>query len=295
MTRLIVMISLVFVGCSDDEPAAQNTAVDTDVDTHGGDSSDTAASADTNEADAGLGICPADPPWLSNTQPWSCDTPGLSCTWPALGCAAGTRPDNVCVCSTASPRTWRCDDPQFHNCLPIAAVPFGDATQRPEPVERAAPGCGALPPKGASCTAEIAPSGPDGCSSDADCPGDAARCVAEWSTGRTSCRCVTNECLTDADCGEGEACACGGDQGCGGPYRAACNNRCVPAECRTSANCGAGQVCSPSMDVCGWTVESLRCHDPAADECQSSWECAATYQCRWFDGQWGCDQPPMCD
>jgi hypothetical protein len=45
---------------------------------------------------------------------------------------------------------------------------------------------------------------------------------------------ASDQCTSDADCGPGAACACGGPQGFG------LVNLCVPAECRSDADCGGG-------------------------------------------------------
>lgn len=239
--------------------------------------------------------CPADPPWVRNTNPWYCQDAGLECRYPAASCEPGVKPDNVCRCGNSG---WQCVPSQFQNCLPAAPVPFGDATRRPEAERRVPEVCPPLEPKDAVCVGEEEAQPPYGCTTGLDCDGEDARCLPSLSFGRTSCTCMTNGCFVDADCEAGESCRCGAVAGsCGGSgQRRPCLHECVPADCKLDFDCPAGQVCSPSYDICRSRVVGYHCRG-GPDDCLSSWECYWQDQCR-FDrtsGRWGCEQGIDCE
>jgi hypothetical protein len=81
---------------------------------------------------------------------------------------------------------------------------------------------------------------------------------------------ANDECATDAECGAGFACACGGPQGFGFV------NLCVPAECRSSADCGGG-ACLLSLGskpgaCCAYGNLGLFC-ERSASTCRSGGDC----------------------
>ena len=81
------------------------------------------------------------------------------------------------------------------------------------------------------------------------------RCVLDLGFG--TCSCVTS-CATDADCGEGQACACTGVAGD--------VPRCVPAACSTTADCGEGLCGISGPNGCEFDAR-LACLD-ASSECR---------------------------
>lgn len=96
----------------------------------------------------------------------------------------------------------------------------------------------------------------DDCASDCtDAP--LGRCMSDPGVGTCSC---VYACETDADCGEGSACACAGPSG-GVP-------RCVPATCTTSADCGDGLCGRSSSNQCEFD-QSLACLG-GTSECRST-------------------------
>jgi hypothetical protein len=92
------------------------------------------------------------------------------------------------------------------------------------------------------------------------------RCVSDLGLG--TCSCVTS-CVTNADCGEGQACACTG----------AIEDvpRCVPAACDTTADCGEGLCGISGSNDCGFDA-SLACLDASSEcrltVCEGDVECA---------------------
>lgn len=101
----------------------------------------------------------------------------------------------------------------------------------------------------------------------AEC-GDAPleRCMEDFGLG--TCSCVTS-CATDADCGEGQACACTGVVGD--------VPRCVPAACGTTADCGESLCGISGSNDCGFDA-SLACLDASSEcrltVCEGDVECA---------------------
>ncbi len=79
------------------------------------------------------------------------------------------------------------------------------------------------------------------CSSNADCASDGS--TAAFSTCLHG-SCTFDHCLTDADCGSNEVCACSSDYY--GGNAAFHGNVCVPGNCHVDSDCGAGGYCSPS-------------------------------------------------
>jgi len=92
------------------------------------------------------------------------------------------------------------------------------------------------------------------------------RCVSDPGLG--TCSCVAS-CETDADCGEGNACACTGATGD--------IPRCVPAECTTTADCGSGLCGISGSNDCGFDA-TLACLDETSEcrltVCEGQTECA---------------------
>jgi len=264
----------------------------------------------TSEMDPCEPACPDIHPWLTKPQSWKCDLPdGTVCTWPAEGCEPGKKPDNVCTCVDHSGKPWfECLRP-FYNCLPLegSEVPEGTLT-RPAPKHReVAEVCESTlePRSNPTCTPSYPGVGDllNGCTADAECEGDGARCLDEWQgMGETLCTCHTPQCFEDADCPGTAVCNCGKTgnspaQYCGGPSHKLCLHECLFSDCRTDADCGEAKLCSPSWDICGWQIVGYHCHDPAAAECFSNWECMGeNWGCNFEKGKgWGCEEAPMCD
>ncbi len=264
----------------------------------------------TSEADPCEPACPKIHPWLKKPQSWKCDLPaGTVCTWPAEACEAGQKPDNVCTCVDHFGKLWfECERP-FHNCLPLEGsdVPGGTLT-RPEPMHReVAEACEfTLEPRPNPTCIPSYPEGGDPqseCMADAECKGDGARCLDEWQgMGETLCTCHVPECSEDTDCPNKAVCKCGKTENvlatyCEGPTGKPCLHKCLPSDCWTDADCGEGKLCSPSWDICGWQMVGYHCHDPAAVECFSKWECMGeNWGCNFEKGKgWLCQGIPMCD
>jgi hypothetical protein len=81
---------------------------------------------------------------------------------------------------------------------------------------------------------------------------------------------ASNECMSDAECGVGFACACAGPQGLG------LANLCVPAECQSGADCGGG-ACLLSLGsnpghCCSYGQLGLFC-ERSASTCSSGGDC----------------------
>ncbi len=256
--------------------------------------------------------CPSVHPWLTEPQSWKCDLPdGMVCTWPAEGCEPGQKPDNACTCVDHSGKPWfECERP-FHNCLPLEGsdVPEGTLT-RPVPEHReTADACGPEITPRADVVCDNARDGignPENeCTSDADCEGQWTRCLDSWvggGDGGTLCMCQMADCLSDTDCGSDALCRCGTTSEaeadwCGGPLEPGCMHQCIPASCKTDDDCSGSQLCSPSKGMCQWRAESYHCHDPAAAECFSKWECMGeNWGCNFEKGKgWICQEIPMCD
>jgi hypothetical protein len=100
-------------------------------------------------------------------------------------------------------------------------------------------------------------------------------------------------CMTDADCGPGQICACAGVIG---PLAT-----CIPADCITDADCGDDLCGVSKFEECCWNDYQLACAGPN-EECHSTAECSegpcdaspVMYQCN-FDGVgWTCNQPGWC-
>ena len=107
------------------------------------------------------------------------------------------------------------------------------------------------------------PASPDGgtaiCTTDADCASDAGSLFTTCLHGR----CSFDRCLTDADCGTTDVCACASDYyGGNAAYHP---NVCVPANCRVDGDCGPGGYCSASHGYCG-SFQGFYCHT-SADTC----------------------------
>ena len=93
----------------------------------------------------------------------------------------------------------------------------------------------------------------------ADCANDAGSLFTTCLQGR----CSFDQCLTDGDCGNGDACVCASDYyGGNTAYHA---NVCVPANCHVDTDCGPGGYCSASHGYCG-SFQGFYCHSKA-DTC----------------------------
>ena len=111
------------------------------------------------------------------------------------------------------------------------------------------------------------------CTSDEQCRPD--------GSVRGFCRngaCTVDECLIDADCGDGHVCICSSHTPNGVLLNA---NACLVASCRTDSDCGAGGFCMPSAGTCFATgyfchTAADTCVDPLVD-CPSSCSSECTY------------------
>jgi hypothetical protein len=88
--------------------------------------------------------------------------------------------------------------------------------------------------------------------------------------GTYSCSCVYG-CATDADCGAGEICACGG---VGETARGGIRSRCVPATCQDTSSCGDEFCALDVYDWCDAGRTSVACTRPD-DECTANRQCDA--------------------
>lgn len=107
------------------------------------------------------------------------------------------------------------------------------------------------------------------CTSDAECTeGVNGRCSAVRPCMTT---CSYDECLTDSDCADNQACACR-------PPSRTSANLCAAGNCRVDADCANGGFCSPSrLDFC-WCPSEALCEPPSAGkECGDS--CGHGYFC----------------
>jgi hypothetical protein len=101
------------------------------------------------------------------------------------------------------------------------------------------------------------------CATDADCTElPHGFCQVGYSDGFPYCECSYG-CTTDAECGAGKICLCGGAIG-----------KCVPATCTSDADCASG-LCASYNDYsidynCGMT--RFACQS-LADECASHLDC----------------------
>jgi len=104
---------------------------------------------------------------------------------------------------------------------------------------------------------------PEGCSTDADCSGEANNyCSSDFG----QCTCVLG-CTTDAQCGDGRICECGSPIG-----------RCVDAACSSDADCSGGAVCASFIDEPGCGQTEYQCQTPF-DECGGDADCDQSEQC----------------
>ncbi len=103
-------------------------------------------------------------------------------------------------------------------------------------------------------------------------------------------QCAPDECLTDADCGPNQVCAC--DPHVQAPAQQ--SNRCVPANCHVDSDCGAGGYCSPSFVACGY-LAGYYCHRPT-DPCLDATNCGCGQACQYTPaaGAFSCVAPGLC-
>jgi len=125
------------------------------------------------------------------------------------------------------------------------------------------------------------------CTLDADC--------MDAEDGPGHClhgQCGLDECLTDDDCGAGQACGCGSEFS----GDTAHVNQCVSANCRVDADCGSNGVCSESKGgYCGG-ITGFYCHT-ASDQCQTDADCCeGVTTCAYQPslGSWRCQPPVLC-
>jgi len=125
------------------------------------------------------------------------------------------------------------------------------------------------------------------CTTPADC--GSAGAVFHGCLGRT---CSFDECLTDADCPDGQACGCA-DQFGGNALH---YNACVPAQCRIDSDCGQGGLCSPSGNSYCGSLTGYYCHSPA-DTCTTDADCCEpTPRCFYTPalGHFACQAQTIC-
>ncbi len=124
-------------------------------------------------------------------------------------------------------------------------------------------------------------SGTSTCTKDADC--DAApygRCMSQGQLPSFECQ---YGCVSDDDCGADQFCRCGPDIG-----------TCVTAECRSAADCGDGMLCSQWFDYFGIGCDEpplFACQTPD-DACASDADCGDSDSCAVVDGVRECKPIP---
>ena len=96
-------------------------------------------------------------------------------------------------------------------------------------------------------------------------------------------------CLSDLDCGAGQACLC--SAGVADVERVLANrSACVPAACRSADDCG-GDSCGVAITAESGVVSGLRCRSDM-DLCASDADCAQADGCFYAPlGGWHCDDP----
>lgn len=92
-------------------------------------------------------------------------------------------------------------------------------------------------------------------------------CVKEPGPYCLHFNCSTDACLSDSDCGAGQACGCVAN----GAGRNTMGNVCVTVGCRVDADCSAGNYCIPTKGTCGDLV-GYYCTSKD-DECLSAADC----------------------
>lgn len=105
------------------------------------------------------------------------------------------------------------------------------------------------------------------CMTDADCvDGDRGRC----ENFRGLAECTYDECVSDSEC------ATGGPCGCEMSFWSDAN-ACLQGNCQVDGDCGDGGYCSPTLSSCGSYsgVVGYWCHTPE-DECVNDSECTDT-------------------
>jgi hypothetical protein len=112
----------------------------------------------------------------------------------------------------------------------------------------------------------------DECTSDAECIASPFGACSEGAGLYGACGC-TYTCETDADCGSGDVCVCGGTFGDVESW-----SHCVDArDCAVDADCASGE-CGYSVfeqyEDCGWSgfAERVGCRDPS-DACRAPGDC----------------------
>lgn len=124
-------------------------------------------------------------------------------------------------------------------------------------------------PAAAACPSH-ADAGAAACTSSTDCDVDAGFRPADPYCFQG--RCGVDLCVSDADCTNGQICACAGPVG-GEPYGVP-GNYCVTGDCKVDSDCGPCGFCSPSSDACdtfGGTT-GFGCHRPG-DPCAADGDC----------------------
>ena len=126
------------------------------------------------------------------------------------------------------------------------------------------------------------------CSDDADCDNAGFGLNTHCLNGQCG-----DECLTDSDCPNGQAC------GCAAQFRgnAIHTNACVLTGCRVDADCGPSGVCSDSESPhgCGG-LNGYYCH-AATDTCSTDADCAGNSSICAYQatlGHWACQAKAVC-
>lgn len=142
-------------------------------------------------------------------------------------------------------------------------------------------------------TCEAKPGHPGStCQTAADCTEQPyGACAQELAVLGGGCSCVYG-CASDAECGEGEICACAGLGK--GPA-------CIPAGCTTDADCDGMCGWSPIGSGCGALGYQVACLDETS-ECRSSCpEVEGCYgnlgepRCEIIDFAWVCNEDSLCE
>jgi hypothetical protein len=137
------------------------------------------------------------------------------------------------------------------------------------------------------------PGGPtDTCTTSAECDDRPNGACLDDPSQVEGCGCVYG-CETDADCAQGEVCACAGP--------AQDWPRCVPAGCRSDADCDGLCGFSVAEDGCGGPSYELACLDEASEcrvtcsEEEGCYENVEVPPCEVVSGEWTCNVEDLCE
>lgn len=169
-------------------------------------------------------------------------------------------------CSSKAPWDGR-DEPTPSACTGETALEGGLQLCDNDLMHRASAGaCSELPPAAEAISSDYFGADEAGtpflCRRNADCTaGPYGRCTPGLDGPYCS-----YDCVTDADCGDGQLCRC--DDFAGG-------GKCTAASCRTDSDCGDGNLCALDT-ACSYA--RFMCQT-SSDECAVDGDCSAGQQC----------------